>query len=356
MTNTLAGIESHCIQSSRTKSHILQSGNSKGIPLIFIHGNFSSAHYFEELMLVMPEAYRCIALDLRGYGFSEDLVIDATRGARDWADDLFALLNALDIQKAHLMGWSAGAAAVMQFMLDHPLMVSSATLIAPVSPYGFGGTRDLDGKPCYEDYAGSGGGVVPEEFVQGIRKQDRSTDSAGSPRNVIRQLFIKAPGHLEREDELLDASLLQKVGEQRYPGDYLVSPNWPYTSPGRWGPINAVSAKYMDVSGIVNLQNKPPILWIRGDSDAVISDRSFSDPAVLGEMAMLSDWPGVDDYPAQPMVSQMRNVLERYKNNAGAYREVLMTDVGHSPFLEKLEEFKFELLGFLEDIQDKKRV
>lgn len=350
MIKTLAGIESHWVQTSQMLNHILVCGDKKGIPLIFIHGNFSSASYFEELMLTIPDTYRCIAIDLRGYGLSEDLVIDATRGARDWSDDLFALLDTLNIRQAHLIGWSAGAAAVMQFMLDHSIMLSSATLIAPVSPYGFGGTKDLEGKLCYEDYAGSGGGVVPVEFVQGIREQDRSTDNVGSPRNVIRQLFLKPPGLFKREEDLLTASLLQRVGERRYPGDSMDSPNWPYTSPGRWGPINAVSAKYLDVSGIINLQHKPPILWIRGDSDAVISDRSFSDPAVLGEMTLLPDWPGANDYPAQPMVSQMRKVLEHYKSNAGAYREVVMADVGHSPFLENPNDFRSELLAFLGEV------
>ncbi len=324
-------------------------GDDKGAPLVFLHGNFSSANYFEELMLSVPHGYLCIAVDLRGYGLSEDLTIDATRGAADWSDDLFALFEALDIPRAHIVGWSAGAAAVMQFMLDHSASVSSATLIAPVSPYGFGGSEDIYGTPCYEDFAGSGGGVVDREFVERIRNGDRTADSPLSPRNIIRQSFVAASARLAGEEALLTASLLQKVGDRRYPGDSLASPFWPYTSPGRWGPLNAVSAKYLDVSGIVDLQHKPPILWVRGDSDAVISDRSASDPAVLGELGLLPDWPGGDIYPAQPMVSQMRDVLERYKNNEGSYKEVVMAGVGHSPFLEKPDEFLKEFLLFLNE-------
>ncbi len=346
----LPGIESRRVHTSRLLTHVLQRGNDDAIPLIFIHGNFSSATYFEALMLSTPETYRCIAVDLRGYGFTEDLTVDATRGARDWSDDLYALLNALNISQAHLIGWSAGAAAIMQFMLDHSSMVSSLALIAPVSPYGFGGSKDVQGTPCHEDFAGSGGGVVAPEIAQRLHNQDRTTDSALSPLTIIRQLFVKPPFQLSREEDMLASSLLQKVGDRRYPGDHITSPHWPYTSPGFWGPINAVSAKYLDVSGIVHLQNKPPILWIRGENDLIIADRSLSDPAVLGEMELIANWPGNTVYPAQPMVSQMRNVLKQYQKNRGTYREVAMKNVGHSPFLEKPDHTLSELLHLWESL------
>lgn len=48
-------------------------------------------------MLPMAEDYYCLAPDLRGYGATEDLPIDATRGAGHRADDLGALLDALEI-------------------------------------------------------------------------------------------------------------------------------------------------------------------------------------------------------------------------------------------------------------------
>jgi pimeloyl-ACP methyl ester carboxylesterase len=328
-------------------SHILECGDKTGIPLVFIHGNFSSSCYFEELMLSIPDSYYCIAVDLRGYGFSEDLLIDATRGASDWADDLHALFETLGISSAHLIGWSAGAAAIMQFMLDHVSNVKSLTLISPVSPFGFGGSKGADGQACYEDYSGSGGGVVPEAFIDLIRQQDRTADSPVSPRNVINTTLVKPPCELTREEDFLTASLMQKVGGQRYPGDAEVSSNWPYTSPGKWGPINAISAKYLNLSGITGLPHKPPILWVRGDSDMIISDHSLSDSAVLGELGLIPEWPGKDIYPAQPMVLQMSTVLNDYKNNGGAFKEVVMADVGHSPFLEQPEEFLEDLLSFL---------
>jgi pimeloyl-ACP methyl ester carboxylesterase len=51
-------------------------------------------------MLKLPEGFRGIAPDLRGYGDTEDKLIDATRGMSDWVDDLLALLDALKWTKS----------------------------------------------------------------------------------------------------------------------------------------------------------------------------------------------------------------------------------------------------------------
>ncbi len=79
---TLDGITSKMVDTIRIKMHVLLSGSKDGIPVVFIHGNFSAATYWEETMLNMPKEFYCIAPDLRGYGDTEDKLIDATRGAR----------------------------------------------------------------------------------------------------------------------------------------------------------------------------------------------------------------------------------------------------------------------------------
>jgi pimeloyl-ACP methyl ester carboxylesterase len=344
---TLPGITSKIIDTARLKTHVLFSGPEDGIPVVFIHGNFSSATYWEDLMLGLPKAYRGIAPDLRGYGDTEDKLIDGTRGARDWSDDLKALSDALGAKPGHLVGWSAGAAAIMQFALDYPQWVASLTLVAPVSPYGFGGTKDTQGTPNYADFGGSGGGVVNPEFVQRIKDNDRSADSPNSPRNVINAFYYKAGFKAKREEEFLSAALLEKMGHDRYPGDMTPSANWPNVAPGQWGPINAVSPKYFNTSGLANLNKKIPILWARGDSDQIVSDTSFFDFGTLGQLGFVPGWPGAEVFPPQPMVSQTRAVLEMYKANGGSYQEVVIADTGHGPHIEKPEEFLSALTAHL---------
>ena len=118
---------------------------------------------------------------------SETLPVDATRGVRDWSDDLRALFEAMGLAERpiHLLGWSMGGGVVMQYTLDHPAHVASLTLQAPVSPYGFGGTIDTAGTLAYADGAGSGGGAANPEFVQRVAKQEVAEVDANSPSAVM---------------------------------------------------------------------------------------------------------------------------------------------------------------------------
>ncbi len=345
---TLPGITSRMIPTKRLNTHVLFSGPEDGIPVVFIHGNASSSTYWEETMLALPPQYRAIAPDLRGYGDTEDRLVDATRGARDWSDDLKALSDALGDRPAHLVGWSLGGAVVMQFLLDYPELVRSLTLIAPVSPYGFGGTKGSDGAPCYDDFGGSGGGSVNPEFIRRMQIGDRSGDDPNSPRVVINTFYYKPPFKAAREEAYLSSLLLEKIGTDRYPGDLTPSGNWPNVAPGVYGPINATSPKYLNLSGIVDMPHKPPVLWIRGDSDQIVADMSLFDFGTLGKLGAVPGWPGDDVFPPQPMVSQTRAVLDRYAANGGEYTELVIAEAGHSPHVEQPAAFMAALVEFLE--------
>ena len=344
---TLPGITSEHIPTARIRTHVLTSGPADGEPVVFVHGNASSATFWEETMLALQPRFRAIAPDLRGYGETEDLLIDSAQGAQEWVEDLKALSDALGERPAHLVGWSLGAAPVLQFALDYPDLVRSITLVAPVSPYGFGGTKGENGTPCYDDFAGSGGGAVNPEFVRRIQIADRGADDANSPRNVVNTFYYKPPFRAAREEAFLSSLLLEKTGADRYPGDFVPSANWPNVAPGGQGPMNATSPKNLNLSGIADMAHKPPILWIRGDSDQIVADNSLFDFGTLGMLGAVPGWPGEDVYPPQPMLAQTRAVLERYQANGGRYQEVVIADAGHSPHIEQPEAFMEAFLSFL---------
>jgi pimeloyl-ACP methyl ester carboxylesterase len=349
---TLPGISSQMIQTSRIKMHVLTSGPENGIPVLFIHGNASSSTYWEEVMLKLPPGYRGIAPDLRGYGDTEDLRIDATRGLFDWVDDVIALKEAMGFGKYHAVGHSLGGMLLFSLLGVDSANQLSVTLVDPGSPYGFGGTKDLAGTPCYADFAGSGGGVVNPDFPKLIADGDRSSDNPqASPRVVMNSFYWKPPFIPEREEELLSSLLTEKIGEDRYPGDFVASENWPNVAPGKWGPINASSPKYIGntVERFIEAKPKPSILWVRGDSDQIVGDTSLFDLGTLGQLELVPGWPGANVYPPQPMVGQTRNVLEQYENNGGAYREVVIPETGHCPYIEKPDAFLAELGPFISE-------
>jgi pimeloyl-ACP methyl ester carboxylesterase len=339
------------MSTDRLKIHVLSSGPEDGTPVIFIHGNASSATFWEEIMLKLPTGYCGVAPDLRGYGDTEDKLIDATRGLFDWVDDLLSLKASLGIEKYHVAGHSLGGMLLFSLLAVDSANVLSATFVDPGSPYGFGGTKDLEGTPCYEDFAGSGGGVVNPDFPKLIAAGDRSSDNPqASPRVVMNSFYWKPPFIPEREEDLLSSLLSEKIGEDKYPGDMVPSENWPNVAPGKWGPINASSPKYIgdSVERFIDADPKPQILWVRGDSDQIVGDNSLFDMGTLGQLELVPGWPGAEVYPPQPMVGQTRVVLEKYQAQGGNFREVVITDTGHCPYIEKPAEFMAEFGPFVE--------
>ncbi len=231
----------------------------------------------------------------------------------------------------------------MQLLLDRPELVRSLTLQAPVSPYGFGGTR-RDGSRLTDDDAGCGGGGANPDFVQRLREGDTSDEAQTSPRSVFRSGYV-APGYESaHEDVWISSMLTTSTASENYPGDGIPSENWPGFGAGDVGVLNTMAPKHFDVSGIVNLAVKPPILWIHGTADAIVSDASFFDLNHLGALGVIPGWPGADVAPAQEMVSQTRDVLDAYAAAGGTVTEVELEGAGHSPHLERPEEFRTALL------------
>ncbi len=347
---TLPGITAQTITSRRITTRVLFSGPDEGVPVLFIHGNASSATFWEEMMLMLPAGYRGIAHDMRGYGDADRAAkIDATRGMGDWSDDIVALLDALNVPAAHVVGHSLGGGVVFRLLMDAPNRVLSATLVNPASPFGFGGSKGVEGTPNYPDFAGSGGGIVNPDFPKRMAQGDRSVENpVSAPRVVMNSFYWKPPFIPAREEDLLSSLLSEHVGEQEYPGDHTPSPNWPMVAPGVWGPINASSPKYAgDVSRLYAISPKPPVLWIRGSHDQIVSDNSLFDMGTLGALGAVPGWPGADVFPPQPMVSQTRYVLEKYAAAGGSYSEVVIDETGHTPYIEKPAEFNAAFHPFI---------
>ncbi|WP_298888527.1 alpha/beta hydrolase [uncultured Serinicoccus sp.] len=333
------------VQTARTTTAVREAGDPAAPTLLLIHGNVSSSAFFDRLIEDLAADVRVLAPDYRGYGDSARATIDATRGVADLSDDVAALLDTLGVEGAvDVLGWSAGGNVALQLAIDHPHRVRRLVLEAPGSPFGFGGSTGLDGRPVADDFAGSGGGTANPAFCEALKAGDRGEEPT-SPRTTLRTFYVK-PGFAfapEVEEAYLDAMLQTCVGDDVYPGDTTTSENWPGVAPGTTGMNNALSPKYLDQSGFADLDTAPPVLWVRGDADQIVSDTSMFDLAQLGKLGAVPGYPGEDVCPTQPMISQMRAVLER----AGDVTEVVYEDCGHSPHLEHAERFARDVREFL---------
>ena len=351
---TSVDLEQIQVSANGTDQNVLVGGPADGIPVLLIHGNCSSAAFWAPLLRHLPVTLRVVAPDLRGYGTTTPAPVDATRGLRDFADDVAALLDRPELfsragARPVVVGHSMGGGVAMQLLVDHPDRVAGLLLEAPLSPYGFGGTRDCDGTPTTDDFAGAGGGAANPEFVRLLAAGDRG-DGQFSPRTLLRALYVADPAALGDDEELLLDSVLSTVtGEDNYPGDSTPSDNWPGTAPGRRGVLNAMSPRWFGrAAALVAVPApKPPVVWVRGDADAIVSDASMTDLANLGKLGVVPGWPGEPACPPHPMVSQTRAVLERYAAAGGHYREVCYPGVGHSPHVERPARFAKEILQLL---------
>lgn len=341
------GIRSQRVTTPRLTANVLErpadDAADAARTVVLVHGNVSSSLFWQPLMLDLPGDVRALAIDLRGFGASDTLPVDATRGVRDFSDDLASVIDELGLGAVHFVGWSLGGGVVMQLLLDRPELVSSMTLVATVSPHGFGGTA-TDGSLLAPDAAGTGGGGANPDFVARLAAGDRS-DEPGSPRAVFRSSYV-APGFAsEHEDIWVESMLTTATGVDNYPGDAGASDNWPGFSPGGRGVLNTLAPTVFDTTAIVDLESKPPILWIHGAQDAIVGDASYFDLNQLGKAAIIPGWPGDDVAAPQPMIAQTRAVLDRYTAAGGSVTELELENCGHSPHLEHPVEFREALVA-----------
>lgn len=106
----------------------------KGQPIVFSHGWPLNADSWESQMLFLAsKGYRCIAHDRRGHGRSSQ-PWDGNE-MDNYADDLAALIEHLDLDAAALVGFSTGGGEIARYLGRHgSSRVTKAGLIAAVPP------------------------------------------------------------------------------------------------------------------------------------------------------------------------------------------------------------------------------
>lgn len=91
-----------------------------GIPIVFIHEFAGDVRSYEPQVRHFARSYRCITFNARGYPPS-DVPKDAERYSQERArDDIRAVLDALKIDKAHIVGLSMGGFAALHFGFTYP--------------------------------------------------------------------------------------------------------------------------------------------------------------------------------------------------------------------------------------------
>ena len=98
-------------------------GNPDGRTVVFVNGLLTDTASWNGHTPFFEERYRCLVYDCRGQGQSSKP--DEVYETRLHTADLAALLDALDVQRAHIVGLSNGGAAVLDYAAGHPERVEA---------------------------------------------------------------------------------------------------------------------------------------------------------------------------------------------------------------------------------------
>jgi 3-oxoadipate enol-lactonase len=111
--------------------HYVSKG--EGPPVVFVHGLGGSLHFWHGVMENLTAHHHCIAPDLRGHGRSD--VTKGTLSVETWAQDVEALMSALELPPATVVGHSIGSVVAQHLAVAKPELVDSLVLVGGISWY-----------------------------------------------------------------------------------------------------------------------------------------------------------------------------------------------------------------------------
>ena len=127
-TGALSGLRIHHVRTAIGRTSVAEAG--RGDPVILIHGLGATKASFLPTVGALARTHRAIAIDLPGFGDSVK-PIGAAYDAAFFAGAVTALLDALEIERAHLVGNSMGGRVAIETGLLHPDRVDRLALLAP---------------------------------------------------------------------------------------------------------------------------------------------------------------------------------------------------------------------------------
>jgi pimeloyl-ACP methyl ester carboxylesterase len=222
------------------KLHYEESGS--GTPLVFVHEFAGDHRSWEAQLRHFSRRYRCVAYNARGYPPSE-VPGDPERYSQARArDDIRSVLDALGIDKAHVVGLSMGAFATLHFGLEYPARALSLTT------------------------AGVGSGAPPADYA---RFQADSRDNAKRILDKGMAEFAATYGHgparvqLRRKDPRGFAEFVRHLAEHSAQGSANTMLGYQARRPSLWDFADRLRAL------------RVPTLIVAGDEDAVTIEASL---------------------------------------------------------------------------------
>lgn len=182
-----------------------------GPPLVFAHGLTGNRDGSRAQFAPLAERYHIVIYDQRGHGDSTPITDPAGYAVERMAEDMAAVLDALNIRRAIVGGESMGAATTLLFALRHPERIDKLLLTAPA----FGDRANPDSQRL-KDMGKAIASLGMDEFLKLAAVRQR--DELGWSPNVIAYVAEKFRSH----QPMSLATALQTVPDWRVLSDLSV--------------------------------------------------------------------------------------------------------------------------------------
>lgn len=185
--------------------------------LVLIHGAGDNLQAWYNQVPAFSKQYKVLTYDTRGHGQTDVTEREYTTGT--WADDLHALLIALGVRRASVLGYSLGGMIAVTLAAEHPEMVD-ALVLAGVA----GAALGLGDRQTWEQLRKTQIELLEREGMAGIFKErtDAVTSTMFSPGFVE-----KNPTVIDKYRQVLPATraegyrkVLESMGRRGCPVDY----------------------------------------------------------------------------------------------------------------------------------------
>ncbi len=179
--------------------------SGQGEPLVVLHGAYMNIPSMGAIIPKLAETHTVYALEFQGHGRTTD--IDRPITYPGLADDVAAFMDAVELPKADVFGYSMGAAAGLQLAIRHPEKVDR--LVAASVAYDAGGWQ-----PAFRDFIPM---MTVEMFTDMPFAEDYKTlaaDPDGFPALVAKLIALeKEPMAWEAEVKALKVPVLIITGD-----------------------------------------------------------------------------------------------------------------------------------------------
>jgi pimeloyl-ACP methyl ester carboxylesterase len=238
-----------------------RDSGGNGVPVVFLHAASGNSMTWEhQIPAFVGAGYRFIAVDYRG--------ADKKSGARDWSDQIHALVTRLALDRFHLLGTALGGGTAFQYVLAYPQNVRSLVI------------ANSHGNVTDEDYVAMGKRIRPSPQFDALPVDFRELGPsyrAAEPGGAARWLELS-----KGKSPVDSAAPVSAETDARF----TLKPERAVT----WAKLEALAVPTLLIAGDADLYMPPSVLRM------FVAHMSNAESAVIPETGHSSYWENPDEF------------------------------------------------------------